>query len=200
VHRGLWTVLQSKYGRGLENLAGCAVWEMSAHGAVHRALSVRSAAVGFAFQATEYMDGVPPGNERDGIRCENVECLTFADRSFDLITSTDVFEHVENDIRGFREIARVLRPGGAFIFTVPMDETRPTLIRGERAADGSIRHLAPPEYHGDPMRGMTVYTWRTYGTDITDRLAQAGLDARCEFVATHGVAMRVPVIVAYASR
>jgi len=146
------------------------------------------------------MDGVPPGGELDGIRCENVECLTFANESFDLITSTDVFEHVEDDIRGFREIARVLKPGGAFIFTVPLDETSPTLIRGKRAADGSIHHLAPPEYHGDPMRGMTVYTWRTYGIDITDRLAQAGLAARCEFVVTHGVAMRVPVIVAHANR
>ena len=31
---------------------------------------------------------------RDGVRCENLEALTFADSSIDLHVSQDVFEHL----------------------------------------------------------------------------------------------------------
>lgn len=199
VHRGLWTILQARYGSDLHRLAGRAVYEMSAHGAFHDALRRCSATHGFTLSTSEFLDGVEPGSLRDGIRCENVESLTYPDHSFDLVTSTDVFEHVEDDIRGFREIARVLKPGGRLIFTVPFNEERPTLIRGVRRADGTLEHLEPPEYHGDPMRGMSVYTWRTYGTDICDRLSDAGLTAQVELVSTSGVSLRSPVIVAHVS-
>jgi len=39
--------------------------------------------------------------------------LPFADRSFDVVLSTDTFEHVMDLDRAFGEIARVLRPGGS---------------------------------------------------------------------------------------
>lgn len=197
VHRGLFTILTARYGHDLATLAGGSVYEMSAHGALYRKLVQCAVTAGFSLTTSELMDGVAPGEVRDGIRCEDVEHLTFPDHSFDLITSTDVFEHVENDIQGFREIARVLKPGGRLIFTVPFNEHAPTLIRGKRRADGTLEHLATPEYHGDPMRGMSVYTWRTYGTDIAERLARAGLTAHVEFVPTSGVGLRSPVIVAH---
>src|SRR5262245_32628263 len=48
--------------------------------------------------------------------------LPFADRSFDLVLMTDVAEHVEDDRRATAEAARVLRPGGALLITVPAFE------------------------------------------------------------------------------
>lgn len=198
VHRGLFTILAARYGHDLAGLAGRSVYEMSAHGALYRKLAQCSMTAGFHLTTSELMDDVTPGEICDGIRCENVEHLTFPDRSFDLITSTDVFEHVEDDIQGFREIVRVLKPGGRLIFTVPFNEHAPTLIRGKREG-GKLVHLETPEYHGDPMRGMSVYTWRTYGTDIASRLAQAGLTARVELVHTSGINLRSPVIVAHVS-
>ena len=42
----------------------------------------------------------------------------YGDASFDLCTSTEVFEHMPDDLNGFSEIRRVLRPGGRFVFTV----------------------------------------------------------------------------------
>jgi SAM-dependent methyltransferase len=40
------------------------------------------------------------------------EALPFGDASFDLVLSYDVFEHVDDPVRAFRELRRVLRPGG----------------------------------------------------------------------------------------
>ena len=45
--------------------------------------------------------------------------LPFASSSFDLVIASDVLEHIEEDAKAVSEIARVLRSGGAFIFSVP---------------------------------------------------------------------------------
>lgn len=57
---------------------------------------------------------------------DNVECfcmevppLHFADESFDCVVSFQVIEHIENDLQLMREVRRVLRPGGKFIFSTP---------------------------------------------------------------------------------
>src|ERR1019366_2746057 len=71
------------------------------------------------YTPTHFFPDVPPGGLKDGIRCENLEEQTFADASFDLVVTSDVFEHVLDPARAFSEIARTLRPGGAHVFTVP---------------------------------------------------------------------------------
>src|SRR5687767_505826 len=45
--------------------------------------------------------------------------LPFADGSFDLVTANMVLEHLETPIEMFREVARVLRPSGRFVFVTP---------------------------------------------------------------------------------
>jgi SAM-dependent methyltransferase len=45
--------------------------------------------------------------------------IPFSDESFDFIMATDVIEHVDDDHLALREIARVLRPGGTLLLTVP---------------------------------------------------------------------------------
>lgn len=45
--------------------------------------------------------------------------LPVASESIDCVVALDNLEHVEDDERALREIRRVLRPGGAFLFTVP---------------------------------------------------------------------------------
>ncbi len=44
------------------------------------------------------------------------EALTFADASFDIVVSCDALEHVEDLDKVLDEIARVVRPGGLFLF------------------------------------------------------------------------------------
>lgn len=123
--------------------------------------------------SSELLDGVAPGDMRDGIRCEDVQRLTFADGSFDLCTSTEVFEHVPDDRAGFRELHRVLRPGGRLLFTVPMGGG--ATVERARLVDGECVHQLPPAYHGDRLTGAgTVLVFRDYGEDIVQRLRDCG--------------------------
>lgn len=49
----------------------------------------------------------------------NEERLPYADASFDLVTCTEVVEHIEHYRESLREVHRVLRPGGVFVVTTP---------------------------------------------------------------------------------
>lgn len=145
---------------------------------------------------SEYVDGAMPGEMRNGVSCQNVEQLTFPAASFDVCTSTEVFEHVEDDRAGFAEIHRVLRPGGCFVFTVPIDMQRDTI---ERTAmrEGRRVDLLPRTYHADRYRGARVLCHRDYGRDVLDRLRSAGFDdARVAMPARRLFGLARPVIVA----
>jgi SAM-dependent methyltransferase len=148
------------------------VYELSARGPLFAYLQKHAKTVTFS----EYFSNVPPGEYQRGIQCQDVQRLTYRDDSFDLCTSTEVFEHVPDDRRGFAEICRVLRPGGRLIFTVPLEVHAPhTVERAKLLPDGSIEHLLEPEYHGDPIRADgRILAFRNYGADIVDRLRTAG--------------------------
>jgi SAM-dependent methyltransferase len=45
--------------------------------------------------------------------------LPLARESFDAVIASDVLEHIADDRSAVAEVARVLRPGGVFLFTVP---------------------------------------------------------------------------------
>jgi SAM-dependent methyltransferase len=131
---------------------------------------------------SEFFDDVPPGSAKNGVPCQDVQNLTWPDQSFDLCTSSDVFEHVPDDARAFAEICRVLRPGGTLVFTVPMKKQAETVERAILVGD-QIEHLLPPEYHDDHIRGLgQVLCYRNYGADIVTRLKDCGF-ADAEIVA-----------------
>jgi SAM-dependent methyltransferase len=49
----------------------------------------------------------------------SIYAVPAADASQALVLATDVIEHVDDDIRALREVARVLAPGGYLLLTVP---------------------------------------------------------------------------------
>jgi SAM-dependent methyltransferase len=104
--------------------------------------------------------------------------LTFHDESFDLLLTQDVLEHVFDADAVFREIARVLRPGGMHVFTVPYWPARSTVVRARRSGS-DIEHLEQPSYHfdpGDPRGALVVRDW---GNDLAAVIERStGLSTR----------------------
>jgi SAM-dependent methyltransferase len=45
--------------------------------------------------------------------------LPFPDDAFDLVTTLDVIEHIDDDVAALTELRRVLRPGGVLLVAVP---------------------------------------------------------------------------------
>lgn len=149
------------------------VCELSAAGpyVAHLRRNARSSAF------SEFHPEVPPGSQWQGVRCEDVQALTWPDASFDLVTHTEVFEHVPDDARGFAELRRVLRPGGWMLFTVPLSDMEDTVERARLDASGAVEYLLEPAYHLDPFKGNApVLVFRDYGRDIVNRLQKAGFE------------------------
>jgi len=111
---------------------------------------------------------------------QNLEKLTFPSDSFDIVITSDVMEHVRLDDLAHREIERVLKPGGVYLFTVPHFRHRETLVRVEVTdpADPSTdRFLTEKEYHGDAnAEDGQALSYRAYGTDLDTRLQALGFE------------------------
>lgn len=127
-----------------------------------------------------YTDGLAFDSEiSPRASCQDIEELTYADGSFDFVITEDVLEHVRHPEKGFREILRVLRPGGYHVFTVPFHFDRSTLVRVDTSGDEDVLLLSP-EYHGDPLRG-TILAYRTFGIDLFEQLNTIGFETRVSF-------------------
>lgn len=127
------------------------------------------------YVATQYDPATPWGQTHiHGYRCEDLEAQTFADASFDIVITQDVFEHLFAPDRAIAEIARTLKPGGFHICTVPIVRgAQPSVRRARRRRDGSVEHLAPAEYHGNPMDPDGALVTVDWGYDIADYLDRA---------------------------
>ena len=55
----------------------------------------------------------------DSVKLGAAEQLPFENDSFDIVTSLDVIEHLDDDVAGLREMRRVLRPDGHLLLFVP---------------------------------------------------------------------------------
>jgi SAM-dependent methyltransferase len=129
------------------------------------------------YTPTQFFQDVSLGKSKDGIRCENLEQMTFEDNSFDLMITQDVFEHVMNPLAAFKEIERILKPGGAHIFTMPWyPKLDKTMQRARQLDNGEIEFLEEAIYHGNPIDSKGSLVTFDWGVDFTDLIyAKSGM-------------------------
>lgn len=88
-------------------------------GAGHGSMSARLRGAGYRVSACDLDPKL--------FACPGVECLyadlhqrlPYADGQFDSVVAIEVVEHLESQWTLFQEVARVLRPGGKFVFSTP---------------------------------------------------------------------------------
>jgi SAM-dependent methyltransferase len=126
--------------------------------------------------SSQYEAGRAAGETDGDIRYEDLTALSFDAACFDAIICTEILEHVPDYRAALREMARVLAPGGRAIMTFPWlgGANFEQLIRAEMTADGSINHILPPEYHGDPAQSGGILSFRAFGWKVLDDMREAG--------------------------
>ncbi|MRR54799.1 MAG: glycosyltransferase [Deltaproteobacteria bacterium] len=126
-----------------------------------------------------------PGTVVKGIRHEDAGALSFPDSSFDLVVSNDVFEHVPEPGRSFSECARVLRPGGVLLATIPFHDTLEESVVRARLDGEEVSNLLPPLYHGNPVSSSGSLVFTDFGWDVLDTIRSSGFQScSCEIYAS----------------
>lgn len=148
----------------IPHVSGAKVYEAGAFTAV----APRLAKAAESYEVSEFIDGARPGEVVNGVRNENLENLSWPSGRFDLVVTTEVFEHVHDPWRAFAEVRRVLRPGGRHVFTVPDHDDSPTASRGS----------LPPVRHLDALRVEGVLVQTDFGTDLPALLSSRGFRTR----------------------
>ena len=104
------------------------------------------------------------------------ESIPYADASFDVVVSDNVLEHLDEPVAVFREVRRVLRPGGIFLAKTPN--------RWHYVALGAS--ITPHSFHRkfNEARGRaSVDTFPTrYRANSRGQLARIARDAGLELV------------------
>jgi SAM-dependent methyltransferase len=87
--------------------------------------------------------------------------LPFRDGSFDVIVTSEVLEHIQNDVAALAELSRVLKPGGTFAATVPSWFPE------------KVNWMLSDEYHAPFVEGGHVRIYSS--TELRAKVRAAGL-------------------------
>lgn len=126
---------------------------------------------------SEYLGSriAPGSSDENGVRNESLTALSFPDESMRFILSFDCFEHFADYKVGLRECARVLKAGGSLLMTVPFRrDSAHNIVRAKDLEDGTVEHLLPPEYHGDPLSREGCLCYYHFGWELLDDMRAAG--------------------------
>lgn len=103
-----------------------------------------------------------PASGFGGVLQGDATRLPFADNTFDRVVTSEVLEHIQNDVSAISELHRVLKPGGTLGVTVPTWWPE------------KINWMLSDEYHAPKSIGGHVRIYSA--TELKAKLRSAGLD------------------------
>lgn len=122
------------------------------------------------YQCTEYYGPQSKyGEFVDGIRNEDLQKLAFSGNNFDIVLSSEVFEHIPDPYQAHREVFRVFKPGGCHVFTVPFI---PENFKDKNIA--SLNHKGEIIWISDPIRKDGVSVFNIFGIEMLPKLCKLG--------------------------
>lgn len=107
----------------------------------------------------------------------DIDTLPFPDGYFNVITCSWVLEHLQAPERVFREISRVLKPGGHFLFITPNKRNYVVRLRGMMPNNLGRRATSAIYARNEDFINPTYYRANSY-RDIDRMLTAAGM--HCE--------------------
>lgn len=111
----------------------------------------------------------------------DVEDLPFVDSTFDVVIGNMVVHHFARPESAFNEVRRVLKPGGAFAFIVPIPDTQTSFTAFAKAL---MEHMNPEAVPSGPLYNVS-------DESVYESLLTAAGFYTCEF-AHPEIACRVP--------
>lgn len=131
----------------------------------------------------------------------DLDRLPFADNTFDLVTCSWVLEHISAPQAALGEVARVLRPGGSFLFITPNKRNYVVRLRQLIPNLVSQRIVRAIYARDEAFINPTYYRANTY-QDIDRVLRQAGMQCQVfyhigdpSYLAVNDVMFRVSVLI-----
>ena len=104
------------------------------------------------------------GDRLAGVVRGDATNLPFHDSSFDCIITSEMLEHIDDDVLALSELSRVLRPGGTLAATVPSWFPE------------KINWMLSDEYHAPFVPGGHVRIYSA--SELKSKIRQAGLSLR----------------------
>ena len=120
----------------------------------------------------------------NSIRTEDLQSLCIQSNTIDLMISSDIVEHIDEPFRAFKEILRVLKPGGCHCFTVPLHREI-TRFR-MKLTNGKKIYLESKHYHGDGKGGQSLVV-TDFGYDIVNLLNDIGYSTEIVWCQAPGI-------------
>jgi len=113
---------------------------------------------------------------KDGqvVRHEDLMSPSFEDASLDLVISSEVFEHIPFPYLAHRRVYRILKEGGAHVFTVPFSSLPADSIHATLDPEGQMNFAGVPIMHGDPVRPEGVPVFTIFGYEMIAKLCTIG--------------------------
>lgn len=112
----------------------------------------------------------------DEIKYASLEKIPYPNNTFDIVISTWVLEHIANPVTAFKEVYRVLKPNGSFIFCAPNKYYFLTLLK--RLIPSHLNDLLVSKVYGRKEKDVYKAFYKASSVEeLRNQLGEAGFSS-----------------------